>query len=97
MNDAQRYRMNAAECLLAAERCGRDYRDLTFAIAASVASAAPGFHERTFRDFERNTVRRGCANTGCVSISPQTESRSDHWVSSAGSYFVLMVVCRTGF
>jgi hypothetical protein len=40
MNDAQRYRMNAAECLSAAERCGRDYRDLTFAIAASWLSLA---------------------------------------------------------
>jgi hypothetical protein len=35
MNDAQRYRMNAAECLSAAERCGPPYRGLTFAIAAS--------------------------------------------------------------
>jgi hypothetical protein len=32
MDDAQRYRMNAAECLSAAERCGRDYH-LTLAIA----------------------------------------------------------------
>jgi hypothetical protein len=40
MNDAQRYRTNAAECLSAAERCGRDYRDLTFAIAASWLSLA---------------------------------------------------------
>jgi hypothetical protein len=35
MNDAQRYRMNAAECLSAAERCGPDYRELTLAIVAS--------------------------------------------------------------
>jgi hypothetical protein len=35
MNDAQRYRMNAAECLSAAERCGPAYRDLTLAIAES--------------------------------------------------------------
>jgi hypothetical protein len=40
MNDAQRYRMNAAECISAAERCGRDYRDLTFAVAASWLSLA---------------------------------------------------------
>jgi hypothetical protein len=33
MDDAQRYRMNAAECLSAAERCGRDYHDFTLAIA----------------------------------------------------------------
>jgi hypothetical protein len=35
MDDAQRYRMNAAECLSAAERCGPDYRALTLIIAAS--------------------------------------------------------------
>jgi hypothetical protein len=29
MNDAQRYRMNAAECLSAAERCELPYRGLT--------------------------------------------------------------------
>jgi hypothetical protein len=33
MNDAQRYRMNAVECLSAAKRCGPAYRDLTLAIA----------------------------------------------------------------
>jgi hypothetical protein len=33
MNDAQRYRMNAAECILAGERCGPAYRDLTISIA----------------------------------------------------------------
>jgi hypothetical protein len=35
MNDAQRYRMNAVECLSAAKRCGPAYRDLTLAIAIS--------------------------------------------------------------
>jgi hypothetical protein len=35
MDDAQRYRMNAAECLSAAERCGPGYRALTLIIAAS--------------------------------------------------------------
>ena len=35
MTDAQRYRMNAAECLSAAERCGPGYRALTLIIAAS--------------------------------------------------------------
>jgi hypothetical protein len=39
-SDGQRYRVNAAECLSAAERCGRDYRDLTLAIAASWLSLA---------------------------------------------------------
>jgi hypothetical protein len=35
MSDAQRYRMNAAECLSAAERCGPAYCDLTVSIAAT--------------------------------------------------------------
>jgi hypothetical protein len=33
MNDAQRYRMNAAECLSAVERCGPPYRGLTLALS----------------------------------------------------------------
>jgi hypothetical protein len=33
MNDAQRYRLNAAECLSAAERCEPAYCDLTVSIA----------------------------------------------------------------
>jgi hypothetical protein len=40
MSDAQRYRMNAAECLSAAERCGPAYRNLTFGIALSWLSLA---------------------------------------------------------
>jgi hypothetical protein len=40
MNDAQRYRMNAAECLAAVERCAPPYRGLTLAIAASWVSLA---------------------------------------------------------
>jgi len=40
MNDAQRYRMNAPECLSAAERCEPAYRSLTLAIAASWLSLA---------------------------------------------------------
>jgi hypothetical protein len=40
MNDAQRYRMNAAECLSAAERCEPPYRGLTLTIAASWVSLA---------------------------------------------------------
>jgi hypothetical protein len=35
MSDAQRYRMNAAECLAAAERCEQPYRRLTLSIAAT--------------------------------------------------------------
>ena len=34
MNDAQRYRKNAAQCLSAAERCRPTYRRLPFTIAA---------------------------------------------------------------
>jgi hypothetical protein len=40
MNDVQRYRMNAAECLSAAERSGPDYRGLALAIARSWLSLA---------------------------------------------------------
>jgi hypothetical protein len=40
VNDVQRYRINAAECLSAAQRCGPAYRDLTLAIAASWLSLA---------------------------------------------------------
>jgi hypothetical protein len=35
MTDAQRYRKNGADCILAAERSGPAYRDLTFAVAES--------------------------------------------------------------
>jgi hypothetical protein len=35
MNDARRYRVNAAECLSAAEKCGPTYRGLTLGIANS--------------------------------------------------------------
>jgi hypothetical protein len=40
MTDAQRYRINAAECLSAAERYESPYRGLTLAIAASWLSLA---------------------------------------------------------
>jgi hypothetical protein len=40
MKDVQRYRLNAAECLSAAERCELPYRGLTLAIAASWLSLA---------------------------------------------------------
>jgi hypothetical protein len=40
MNDAQRCRMNAAECLSAAERCGQPYRRLTLSIAETWLSLA---------------------------------------------------------
>jgi hypothetical protein len=40
VDDAQRYRLNAAECIFAGERCEPAYRDLTFAIAESWLSLA---------------------------------------------------------
>jgi hypothetical protein len=40
MNDAQRYRLNAAECLSAPERCGPAYRNLTLVVASSWLSLA---------------------------------------------------------
>jgi hypothetical protein len=40
MDDAKRSRRNAAECLLAGERCEPSHRDLTFAIAESWLSLA---------------------------------------------------------
>jgi hypothetical protein len=40
MNDAQRYRMNAGECLAAVERCAPPHRGLTLTIAASWVSLA---------------------------------------------------------
>jgi hypothetical protein len=40
MNDAQRYRRNAVECLLAAARRGRAYSGLTLGIAESWLSLA---------------------------------------------------------
>jgi hypothetical protein len=41
MNDAQRYRTNAAECLSAAELCELPYRGLTLALAEAWLSLAP--------------------------------------------------------
>jgi hypothetical protein len=40
MSDAERYRMNAADCILAGARCERAYRDLTFALAEAWLSLA---------------------------------------------------------
>jgi hypothetical protein len=40
MNDAERYRLNAAECPLATERCEPPYRGLTLAIAETWLSLA---------------------------------------------------------
>jgi hypothetical protein len=40
MNDMQRYRVNGAECLTAAQRCELPHRGLTRALAASWLSVA---------------------------------------------------------
>jgi hypothetical protein len=40
MNDAERYRMNAADSILAGARCGPAYRNLTVAIAEAWLSLA---------------------------------------------------------
>jgi hypothetical protein len=40
MSDAQRYRMNAAECLSATDRREQPYRHLTFALAEAWLSLA---------------------------------------------------------
>jgi hypothetical protein len=69
MDDAQRYRMNAAECLSAAERCEPPYRDLTLAIAASWLSLAR--HQEAMDEllaiWSQSTVRG--ANSAAFSIS----------------------------
>jgi hypothetical protein len=71
MNDAQRYRMNAAECLSAAERCGPAYRDLTLAIAASCLSLPVTRRPWTsFSQFgAKHSPRR---QSGCLSSFPAT-------------------------
>jgi hypothetical protein len=86
VNDAQRCRMNAAECLSAAERCDPAYRSLTLAIAASWLSLARlRRHGRTSRNLEQSTVRS--ANPAASPISTPTCSRSDYRVSGAGGNF----------
>jgi hypothetical protein len=57
MDDAQRYRMNAGECLSAAERCGAAYRDLPLAIAASWLSLAR--QQEAMDDSARSTASSG--------------------------------------
>jgi hypothetical protein len=68
MKDAQRYRLNAAECLSAAERCEPPYRGLTLTIAASWLSLArQQGHGRTSRDLEQSAV--DAVNWAAFSIS----------------------------
>jgi hypothetical protein len=61
MNDAQRYRTNAVECLSAAKRCGPAYRDLTLANRGVlvVARTPADSHGRASRDLERGQRRYG--------------------------------------
>ena len=62
MHDAQRYRLNATECLSAAERCEPAYRRLTLAIAASWLSLA---RQRAVM----NELRKAHSTT--VSVNPK--------------------------
>jgi hypothetical protein len=52
MNDAQRYRMNAAECLSAAERCDPHYRGQSILCCRELARARPsgGDESRSTRE-----------------------------------------------
>jgi hypothetical protein len=64
MKDAQRYRMNAAECLSAAERCGRDFRDLTLATAASWLSLAR--HQEATDDLVATWTKSHSLQVDCI-------------------------------
>jgi hypothetical protein len=53
VNDAQRYRMNAAECILAGERCGPAYRHIRPRGILAVIGTPAGGHGRTSGDLEQ--------------------------------------------
>jgi hypothetical protein len=53
MNDVQRYRVNAEECLSAAERCEQPYRRPALAIAEAWGAPRGGYG-RTSRDLEQS-------------------------------------------
>jgi hypothetical protein len=57
MNDAQRYRMNAAGCLSAADRCEQPYRRLTLTIAETWLSLAR--HEEAMDELLGNWSEAG--------------------------------------
>jgi hypothetical protein len=59
VDDAQRYRVNAAEWLSAAERCEPAYRDLTFAITVFWLSLAR--HQEALDDLLRIWSKAQCA------------------------------------
>jgi hypothetical protein len=61
MSDMERYRVNAAECLSAAERSNPPYRRLTFAIAASWLSLAR--HEEAMYELLGNWSEGSCPHT----------------------------------
>jgi hypothetical protein len=52
----KRYRMNAADCLSAAEECELPFRGLTLAIAESWLSLAAAGHRRTSGDLEQSQL-----------------------------------------
>jgi hypothetical protein len=72
MNDAQRYRQNAVECLSAAERCGRAYRGLTLGIAESWLSLA-----RQQRAMDELLVIWGDARSATCTASDRRQYASD--------------------
>jgi hypothetical protein len=80
MDDAKRYRLNAAECLLAGERCEPAYRDLTFAIAESWLSLARQ-EEAMDKLLAVWSKAQSVAPIRCLSSFPATRSRSDYCVA----------------
>jgi hypothetical protein len=68
MNDAQRYRMNAAECLSAAEGCELPCRGLTLAIAESWLSLARLRHADKRRPIPRRMELLQCSGVNRVPL-----------------------------
>jgi hypothetical protein len=94
MNDAQRYRMNAAECLSAAERSDPAYRGLTLAIAASWLSLARQQEavDGLLAIWSKAQVRT--ANPTCGLFGASRNPRSDGelpegWATGPGNFHVL--------
>jgi hypothetical protein len=77
MNDAPRYRLNAAECLLAARICQPEYRRLFSTIATSW-SASP-FRMRQWISYWWSGWPRGPRRKlpKCCSFAPPPSSRAD--------------------
>jgi hypothetical protein len=68
MNDARRYRINAAECLSAAERSKPPYRGFTFAIATSWLSLAR--HQEVIDELVANgSEDRSATRTASIQVT----------------------------